>query len=117
MQRLSFSDQEGVVVILQFPGPGLCLSCDCLDLRKVCRNGLMVASELLNFSHKHIGFNEAAFVESAHKIADSTGEVAGQVDHMKAIELTPDERGFSPWLPINCFIKILNKPRSGRSSF
>lgn len=61
--------------------------------RKVCGNGLMVASNLFNFSHKHIGFDGQAFIDSAYKIADGAGEIAKQVDDLKLIELTPDERG------------------------
>ena len=61
--------------------------------RKICGNGLMVPSEFANFSHKHIGFNQADFVESANSIAESASMIAGSVNDMKAIEMTPDERG------------------------
>lgn len=61
--------------------------------RKVCGNGLMVASEFANFSHKHVGFEPDDFIESAGKIAAAAGTIADRVDEMKVIEMTPDERG------------------------
>lgn len=61
--------------------------------RKICGNGLMVASEFANFSHRHVGFNPDRFFESAGEIAHAAGLIADQVKDMKAIEMTPDERG------------------------
>lgn len=61
--------------------------------RKICGNGLMVSSDLYNFSHRHIGFDGQAFMDSAYKIAESAGEIASQVDDLKIIELEPDEKG------------------------
>jgi len=61
--------------------------------RQICGNGLMVASEFANFSHKHIGFNPENFMHSAGEIAAAAGTIADQVDAMKVIEMTPDERG------------------------
>ncbi|MHB1349727.1 MAG: DUF932 domain-containing protein [Anaerolineaceae bacterium] len=61
--------------------------------RQICGNGLMVASEFANFSHKHIGFNPDEFIHSAGAIAEAAGTIADQVETMKAIEMTPDERG------------------------
>ena len=61
--------------------------------RQICGNGLMVASEFANFSHKHIGFSPDLFIHSAGEIASAAGTIADQVDDMKAIEMTPDERG------------------------
>lgn len=61
--------------------------------RQICGNGLMVASEFANFSHKHIGFSPDAFVRSAGEIASAAGTIAERVEEMKLIEMTPDERG------------------------
>jgi hypothetical protein len=61
--------------------------------RQICGNGLMVASDLFSFSHRHIGFDGNSLVADSLKIANSAGEIAYQVDDMKAIELTPDEKG------------------------
>lgn len=61
--------------------------------RKICDNGLMVSSEFANFSHKHIGFSPEDFIHSAGEIASAAGIIADQVDDMKVIEMTPDERG------------------------
>ena len=61
--------------------------------RQICGNGLMVASEFANFSHKHIGFSPDDFIHSAGEIASAAGNIAEQVDEMKIIEMTPDERG------------------------
>ena len=47
--------------------------------RKICENGLMVSSGLYNFSHKHIGFDSHAFIDSAYKIADGAGESAENI--------------------------------------
>ncbi len=61
--------------------------------RKICGNGLMVASEFANFSHRHVGFKPDDFIHSAGEIASAAGIIADRVDEMKVIELTPDERG------------------------
>ncbi|TKB11299.1 DUF932 domain-containing protein [Desulforhopalus sp. IMCC35007] len=61
--------------------------------RKICGNGLMVASEFANFSHKHIGFSPDDFIQSAFEIAAAAGTIADRVNEMKVIEMTPDERG------------------------
>ena len=61
--------------------------------RQICGNGLMVASEFANFSHKHINFSPDNFIHSAGEIASAAGTIADHVDAMKDIELTPDERG------------------------
>ena len=53
----------------------------------------MVASEFANFSHKYIGFSLDAFIHSAGEIASAAGSIADQIDEMKIIEMTPDERG------------------------
>lgn len=60
--------------------------------RKICGNGLMVACEFAEFSHKHVGFSDLEFVESANKIAESASVISGKVDTMKAIPLSPQER-------------------------
>ena len=60
--------------------------------RKICGNGLMVSSDLYNFSHRHICFDGRAFMDSAYKIAESAGEIASQVDDLKTIDLQPDEK-------------------------
>ena len=61
--------------------------------RFVCGNGLMVGSELMNFRHKHVGFNMEELLGSALKIANHAGVVAQQIDDMKTIDMTPDEQG------------------------
>lgn len=61
--------------------------------RQICGNGLMVASEFANFSHRHIGFSPDAFIHSAGEIASAAGTIAERVDEMKVIEMSPDERG------------------------
>ena len=60
--------------------------------RFVCSNGLMVGSELMNYSHKHIGFNLDALVGSAQEIANHAGVIAENIETMKAITLTPAEK-------------------------
>ena len=61
--------------------------------RKVCGNGLMVASEFSNFRHKHVGFEPDDFIRSARRIASAAAIIADRVDEMKVIEMTSDERG------------------------
>lgn len=58
--------------------------------RFVCGNGLVVGDEYANFSHKHIGFNPDDFMQSAMQIAGSAGNIAGQMDELKQIELIPE---------------------------
>lgn len=60
--------------------------------RKICGNGLMVSSDFAEYTHRHVGFSEADFIESANKLTDSAGQIAGSVATMKAIELSPEER-------------------------
>lgn len=60
--------------------------------RKTCSNGLMTSYDWLNFTHKHIGFDETEFKASAIKIANSAGDVAKEIEMMKAIPLSEEER-------------------------
>lgn len=59
----------------------------------VCLNGMVVGDEAMNFSHKHIGFDEEEFLYSVHEIADSGKQIASRVDDFKQIELTRQESG------------------------
>jgi hypothetical protein len=61
--------------------------------RYACGNGLMVSSEFANFTHRHVGFKIEELIRSALEIAASSALVAEQVEAMKTITLTPDERG------------------------
>lgn len=61
--------------------------------RKVCGNGLMVSAEFANFTHKHVGFDPDAFMQSAIEIANSAGVIVDRVEEMKMIELSAEERG------------------------
>ena len=61
--------------------------------RYACGNGLMVSSEFANFTHRHVGFDPNELIHSALEIADASTLVAEQVEKMKAIALTPAERG------------------------
>ena len=61
--------------------------------RYACGNGLMVSSDFANFTHKHIGFNPDELVHSALEIAEASASVSEQVEAIKTITLTPNERG------------------------
>lgn len=61
--------------------------------RLVCSNGLIVGRQDLGFTHKHIGFDQQAFLESTRAIASHGKEVARSIDDFKTIELTPNEQG------------------------
>lgn len=60
--------------------------------RQVCGNGLMMASEFANFTHRHVGFSPDDFTESAVKIADSSAVIADQVSALKEIHLLDEEQ-------------------------
>lgn len=60
--------------------------------RQACGNGLMMASEFANFTHRHVGFSPDDFMESAVKIADSTAVIADQVSVLKEIHLKEEEQ-------------------------
>ena len=53
----------------------------------------MVSSEFANFTHRHVGFKIEELIRSALEIAEDSASVAEQVEAMKTIILTPDERG------------------------
>ena len=53
----------------------------------------MVSSVLFSFSHKHIGFDGQAFMDSAYQIAEGAGEIATHVEDLKTIDLAPNEKG------------------------
>jgi hypothetical protein len=60
--------------------------------RYACGNGLMVSSEFANFTHRHVGFDLDKLIGSALEIAEASASVSEQVEAMKAITLTPNER-------------------------
>ncbi|MDD3816370.1 MAG: DUF932 domain-containing protein [Desulfocapsaceae bacterium] len=60
--------------------------------RLVCGNGLMVSSDFANFTHRHVGFNENDFVESADKITAYATVINDQMDYLKGISLGYDEQ-------------------------
>jgi len=90
---LSFAGERVDLVLYNSHDRGCAFKLIASVWRQVCGNGLMVASEFANFSHKHIGFNPDAFINSAFEIASAAGTIADRVDEMKGIEMTPDERG------------------------
>lgn len=90
---LAFSGERVDLVLYNSHDCGCAFKLIASVWRQICGNGLMVASEFANFSHKHIGFNSEAFIQSAYDIASAAGTIADRVDEMKVIEMTPDERG------------------------
>ncbi len=90
---LSFDGERVDLVLFNSHDRGCAFKLIASVYRLVCENGLMVASEFANFSHKHIGFKPDDFVHSAREIAAAAGAIAERVDEMKVIELTQDERG------------------------
>lgn len=94
MEGLKFSDEERVdLMMYNSHDRGCAFHLMASIWRKVCGNGLMVATELFNFSHKHIGFDSDAFAHSAEQIAVNAGDIAAQVETLKSIELQPNEKG------------------------
>ncbi len=90
---LSFSGERVDLVLFNSHDRGCAFKLIASVWRQICGNGLMVASEFANFSHKHIGFSPDKFIHSAGEIASAAGTIAERVDEMKIIEMTPDERG------------------------
>ena len=90
---LSFDGERVDLVLYNSHDRGCAFKLIASIWRKVCGNGLMVASEFANFSHRHIGFKPDDFIHSAREIASAAGTIAERVDEMKVIEMTPDERG------------------------
>lgn len=90
---LSFDGERVDLVLYNSHDRGCAFKLIASIWRQICGNGLMVASEFANFSHKHIGFNPDDFIHSAGEIASASGVIAERVDAMKVIEMTPDERG------------------------
>ncbi|MCP3922846.1 MAG: DUF945 domain-containing protein [Desulfobacterales bacterium] len=60
--------------------------------RKICGNGLMVPSELFNYSHRHVNFSMEEFLNSTERIVENASVIADEVDNYKNIELTQQER-------------------------
>ena len=90
---LSFDNERIDLVLFNSHDRGCAFKLIASVWRQICGNGLMVASEFANFSHKHIGFSPDNFIQSAGEIASAAGFIAERVDDMKVIEMTPDERG------------------------
>ena len=90
---LSFAGERVDLVLYNSHDRGCAFKLIASVWRQICGNGLMVASEFANFSHKHIGFSPDNFIHSAGEIASAAGTIADQVESMKVIEMTPDERG------------------------
>ncbi|WP_163336030.1 DUF932 domain-containing protein [Desulfopila sp. IMCC35008] len=90
---LSFDGERVDLVLFNSHDCGCAFKLIASVWRQICGNGLMVASEFANFSHKHIGFSSEKFIHSAGEIASAAGTIADRVDEMKVIEMTPDERG------------------------
>ena len=90
---LSFAGERVDLVLYNSHDCGCAFKLIASVWRQICGNGLMVASEFANFCHKHIGFSPDAFIQSAGEIASAAGTIAEQVDEMKVIEMSPDERG------------------------
>ena len=90
---LSFDGERVDLVLFNSHDRGCAFKLIASVWRQICGNGLIVRSEIANFSHKHIGFSPDNFIHSAGEIASAAGEIADRIGEMKAIEMTPDERG------------------------
>ncbi len=94
MQGALSTDQERVdLVMTNSHDRGCAFLLSASIWRKICGNGLMVSSELYNFSHRHVGFERNVFLDSAYRIAEGAGDIAAQVQNLKVIDLTPNEKG------------------------
>ena len=62
--------------------------------RKICDNGLHAnTSSFGDFRIRHTGDVESRVVEAVKGITSSASQVAGHIDRLKDIELTPNEQG------------------------
>ncbi|WP_173179132.1 DUF932 domain-containing protein [Desulfosarcina ovata] len=94
MQGALSIDQERVDLVMTNSHDRGCAFQLCASIwRKICGNGLMVSSKLFNFSHRHVSFDTTAFLSSAYQIAEGAGDIAVQVNDLKAIDLSPNEKG------------------------
>ena len=94
MQGALETDQERVDLVMTNSHDRGCAFQLCASLwRKICGNGLMVSSKLFTFSHRHVGFDITDFIDSAYQIAEGAGDIAAQVNDLKAIDLSPNEKG------------------------
>jgi hypothetical protein len=94
MQGSLSTDQERVDLVMTNSHDRGCAFQLCASIwRKICGNGLMVSSKLFNFSHRHVGFDITAFLNSAYQIAEGAGDIAAKVNDLKAIDLSPNEKG------------------------
>lgn len=94
MQGTLSTDHERVDLVMTNSHDRGCAFQLCASIwRKICGNGLMVSSKLFNFSHRHVNFDITAFLDSAYQIAEGAGDIASQVDNLKAIDLSPNEKG------------------------
>ncbi len=91
-EGLSFNGERVDLLLVNSHDRGTAFKLIASVWRQICGNGLMVASEFANFTHKHVGFDESAFADSARSIAGAASEIAHNVEETKAIELTPGER-------------------------
>ena len=93
-EALSADDQERFDLLLfNSHDRGTAFKLSMGIFRFVCANGMIVGRENLTFRHKHIGFNEQAFMSSVSELTNCGNEIADSVADYKQIELTPDEQG------------------------
>lgn len=60
--------------------------------RFVCSNGLVVGDQLSSINIRHNGFEAQDIIDASFTVVDMAGEVAGSMQEMKAIEMSPEEQ-------------------------
>ena len=61
--------------------------------RFICSNGVIVGNKMVEFSHKHMGFEPNEFIKSAQTIGSRMINIGNSVDQWQTLELTPNEQG------------------------
>lgn len=59
---------------------------------KICSNGLMVGNKFDDIYIKHIGFEPDNVINASYKIIDSAPTIGSDIEDMRKIDLSPDER-------------------------
>jgi hypothetical protein len=92
-ESLSDDDQERIDIILfNSHDRGTAFNLSMGIFRFICANGLIVGRENLSFRHKHIGFDEQAFMASVSELSKQGSVIAESVADYKQIDLTQDEK-------------------------
>lgn len=61
-------------------------------LRLICSNGLMVGDTFDSIRLRHVGLEQSQVIDASQKMIEFIPQLAGQIEEMKKIELSPAEK-------------------------